>query len=367
MTNSIDWEDIIENLDHQNCILFLGPQAYTDHTKVSLETRLLEELKVYDGGNPYIKAYYEDGFFLFREKRFKRKVIRQINQFYQDQLSVVEGFVEKLARIPFHLYISMTPDRLLLRGFENLQIPCFHSFYNKGKAPAPFLKPNNKVPLVYNMLGMINRNESVVLTHNDLFDYLKSIFVGKSMPIQLRESLFEAEQYIFLGLPFEKWYLQLLFRILSLHTSELEHLERIATRPESDFKKDLFHEQFRIEFIPDDVTNFVDRLYLECEAAGKLRIPSGKRIQTKRLTVEEVEKAVVAGEERKAMGLMMSILELYLPRTEQLRSDLILLMNRFENIENQFLQGIEDPFSRSERNKVVSSFLQLVEKFRSLI
>ena len=233
----IDWDDILYNLKNEKTIVFLGPKTYLSPDDRPIEHLLLDYLKVKDPNNPYIKAYYEDGFFLFKEKKFRRRVVRQIRSFYQEQFENLEHFLTKLARIPFHVYINMTPDKLLGNTFKKMSVASYQDYYNMGKAPNPYSQPNKENPMIYNMLGYIGDNESLVLTHNDLFDYLRSIFVGKSMPIGLKEELYDAVQYIFLGLPFEKWYLQLLLRILELHTQELEHLERIATKPDESIKK----------------------------------------------------------------------------------------------------------------------------------
>lgn len=50
------------------------------------------------------------------------------------------------------------------------------------------------------------------------------------MNSDLKDALERAERYIFLGLPYEKWYFQMVLRILSLHSDKLKEVERLALR-----------------------------------------------------------------------------------------------------------------------------------------
>ena len=364
---SIDWEDIIDNIKNEKTIVFLGPNTYLSNDDHPLEELMLKTLGVHDPDHPYIKTYYEDGFFLFREKKYRRRIIRQMKEFYTKQFEEQEAFLTKLARIPFHIYIGMTPDHMLGRAFGELNLNSSQDHYNMGKAPGPYTAPRKNQPLIYNMLGSINSNQSIVLTHNDLFDYLKSIFVGKSMPLGLKEELFNAVQYIFLGLPFEKWYLQLLLRILSLHTRELEHLERLATKPRFELKKNIFKEQFRIEFIADEAESFLHQLYAKCEESGILRDVNEDKALNPKVSIEDIYNIIAKGENQKALNSMMGLIKLYLPKTEELRKDLLVLMNDYQNIEKQFLQGTDGPYTGKERNRIIAAFLDLIDRFRAFV
>ena len=368
MNSSIDWEDILENIKNRKCILFLGPKAYQDDERITLESKVFKDLGISDLSNPYLRAYYEDGFFLFKEKRFRRKVIKQLNNLYHKFSESYKNTLQKLAQIPFPIYVSTTPDNLLFEEFYDLNIPCFHSFYNMGKTPEPYLPPYQDVPLIYNMFGFLERNESMVLTHNDFFEYFKSIFIGKSMPDKLKDELFNAEQYIFLGLPYDKWYLQLLLRILSLHTSDLEHLEKIAIQPNQFFPGELYQEQFKIEFIPEEVNLFIGYLFDLCERENILRTPSKDSFPIQNLTFEEVENAIASGKEYEAMDMLMFIIEVFHPKTDGLKNELLLIKSDYNNIQENFLKGLEDSnMNRMNRNKAIATLLSLNDKVKDLI
>ena len=193
---TFDWEDVLDALEDEKCILFLGPGAFRSVDGSTLEAQLHRELDASNPDHPLIRTFYEDeGFFLFREDRFKRKVIRRIRRFYEQPQGTTEALLSKVARIPFHIIFSLTPDGLLPRAFDQLHLPYVHDFYYKNHKPKDYIEPRAEKPLLYNMLGYVEEYDSLVLTHNDLFDYLHSIFAGKSMQPELRQQLKQAHSY----------------------------------------------------------------------------------------------------------------------------------------------------------------------------
>lgn len=167
--------------------------------------------------HPYIRAFYEqDGFFLFRENKFRTRVISQLRAFYAGNFPVAEAVFEKIAQIPFQIIVTLTPDRLLSTVLNRQNVPHQTNFYHYGQAARPLEKPIGDLALFYNLLGWVEEDESLVLTHNDLFSYLESVFSGGRMHFDLKSELLQANNYIFLGLPFGKWYMQLLLRVLNI-------------------------------------------------------------------------------------------------------------------------------------------------------
>jgi hypothetical protein len=356
-------EETIENIKNKKCILFLGPGAYLNRGKENLEDKMLAQLGVKDKTNEHVKVYYEDGFYLFDNKRLKIKYIKQVRAFYEQEAQRDNPLLEMIAQIPFHLLITFTPDHLLSHTFRKLGFACHEDFYFKNNPPQSPAVPSTNQPLIYNMLGKFSEYESLVLTHNDLFDYLKSIFAEKSMDLKLKETLFKAEQYIFLGLPFEKWYMQLLLRVLKLHTENLEHLERLATSPGDGVSKKIYIDQFSIDFIPSDSTDFVKHLYDEFVKGGHpLRVPKLSAPRTSALSKKALYGLLAAGETEDAMNALKSQLE-SMNEYGEVYTDLITLMNHFQDIQNQernSLIKLED--AGIEKNKIIRGLLTIANR-----
>ena len=365
---TFDWEVVLDALEDQKCVLFLGPQLYTAPGGGVMEEALAEALDAQDPDNPFIRNYYEeDGFFLFREARFRRRVVRQIRQFYEQPFPESQELLEKVARIPFHLIFLMTPDNLLLDTLRRGGYPFQHDFYFRNQPAKDYVFPTRDNPLIYHMLGCLEEDESLVLTHNDLFDYLHSVFNSNSMHQELKTELADAYNYLFLGLPFEKWYLQLLLRVLSLHTDKLKSLERFASRPEAPTEKGLFEEQFNIEFVPDQAPAFIEELYRQCEGRGLLRpLPEQSGHGTVEAAFAKIQKWIARADIQKAMEELKGLLEPYRPRSEELLRELLLLMSSYQNLEKQSQLGIDGPEAGKEKNRIIYALLNLMDEAKKL-
>lgn len=216
----IDWDLTIDTIKAEKCILFLGPEIFASQQKEKLDDQLLAYLKLDD--DPSVEIY-QDGLFFFRERQKRTQTYLKIRRFFQEQdFAATNALFEKIARIPFHLIITVTPDQNLANIYEKLNLPVATDFYwKKHAADSETSVPSAQMPLIYNMLGSVERPESLVLTHDDLYDYLESIFQAQGMSGQLKYHISnQAQSIIFLGIPFHKWYMQLLLRVLHLHKDE---------------------------------------------------------------------------------------------------------------------------------------------------
>ncbi|MCB0666282.1 MAG: hypothetical protein KDC80_10685, partial [Saprospiraceae bacterium] len=70
--STIDWDFIISTIEDEKCILFLGPEIFTDEQGHRLEDRVFKYLNV--DNNPDIQTCYrEDNLFLFNSRARKTK------------------------------------------------------------------------------------------------------------------------------------------------------------------------------------------------------------------------------------------------------------------------------------------------------
>jgi len=267
----IDWEFITETIKNEKCILFIGPELFKDENGLTLEEQMSKYLDV--GNNEDIQKFYkDDGLFFFTSGTQKTKSYYKIKKFYNQAFPQSKVIFEKLAKIPFHFIISITPDKKYFETFESLGFNSRFEFYwKKQNADTSINRPSIKNPIIYNMFGSIDKQESMVLTQDDLFDYFESIFQEDSMPKKLKLSLQGADNFIFLGIDFEKWYMQLLLRILYLHNDKYEFMRYAANQKTSDELKAFCYQHFKIEFIPTKIDEFVNELHNQCEKVGLIR------------------------------------------------------------------------------------------------
>ncbi len=247
----IDWELTLDTILAERCILFLGPEIFTSAEGQTLDDQLLTYIGA--AADPDLKVY-QDGLFFFRMRQKRTETYLKIRRFFQqEEFPEANALFETIARIPFHFIISVTSDNQLARAFERLQLKFkSHFYWKKQPADQKIPIPTIRRPLLYDILGNIEKPGSLVLTHDDLYDYLESIFKSQSMSNRLKDHIVnEAQSIIFLGLPFDRWYMQLLLRVLHLHKDE-EFMRFAASQELSKEVKTLCKEQFQINFVPNN-------------------------------------------------------------------------------------------------------------------
>lgn len=339
--------------------MFLGPDLFRNAAGESLSQQLAAHLEVPD--NPDIQSFYEgDGLFLFRGKPQKTRSYFEIERFYEQPFPEAEETLRQIMRIPFHLIFSITPDRKYQDLAEEEGYPSKFDFYwKKGAKSSTLGVPSQQNPIYYNLFGAVEQQESLVLTHNDVFDYFESIFKENDLPANLKAALQQASNLIFLGFDFEKWYMQLLLRILNLHDSDAAFLRYAASQQTEAAMRTFCHEQFKIEFMPNNTKEFVNELYQACEENGMLREPKdqeGSKIdQLRKLIAKDKLKEVLEGLE--------TFLESVGRPAEDLLDDVLLLANRHSRFERKQREGILD--SRDEEvqaAKIRKSIVELLKE-----
>ncbi|MEO1262868.1 MAG: SIR2 family protein [Bacteroidota bacterium] len=363
---TVDWEDVLETLDDQKCILFIGTGAYEAPGGGNMENALTDWLDASNPDHPHIHLHNPDGFYLFKKNRYKRKIITEMKRFFNQPFPETEMQFSRIARTPFSMLFSLTPDNILARTFDVMGYEYEPDFYFRNrKASNKFVPPTKHKPLIYNLMGNIEEPESLVLTHSDFFDYLQSVFLAKSMNEDLLDALERMDRYIFLGLPYEKWYFQLLLRVLSLHSEKMREIERLALEEFEDPRlHKIYTEEFKIEFFPASTSAFIGELYRKCEAEDLLKplpkidpeeanlpdpaLPSLKELLAEAKTADVMQQLKVYLQRRK-------------PRSSSLLNDLIVLRNQFNLLVQRELRGTIDSRDLSvENNQIVERMLELI-------
>lgn len=369
VSNDLDWEEIIDSIEAEKCVLFLGSGMYQAASCTSFENALGQWLGVEQANHPSIQVYNDDGFFLFREERsHKRNVTRQIKNFYSQTFPEMDDRLAQLAKIPFNLIVSLMPDNILARKFDELGFPYQPDFYFRKRPHAKvFEKPSRNKPLIYNLMGNIEVPDSIILTHNDFFDYLESVFKGNGMHPEFREELESAERYIFLGLPYEKWYFQILLRVLSVHSEKLKGVVRMALEKlPNDKLETLYAEEFKITFYPSHPEVFIQDLYTACERANVLKKtppPDPALVNIPERGLDEIKELVAQAQLEQALLHLRVYLDRRKPRSYHLLNELLVLRNQYHFLRQREIRGtIDDKDLRIEYAQITERSLLLVDK-----
>ena len=284
------WELIIKRIEEEKCILILGPDIALEGKKT-----LNEQLKAFLDNNSTQKYryYIDDEFYSFTDETEKEYAFYDVQQFF-DKLEYSD-IHRKIAEIPFHMIISVSPDLRIRKAFEDRKADYFFDFYNKEQNPQGIGKPTKSKPLIYNLFGNIEVEGSLIFTYNDLFDYLIAIFGKRELHMDLRREIQESRMILFIGFKFEKWYFKLLLRLLYENKSKLSHAAAkdirsyfIEDGKENDLErtelfncvKNFYTEEYKVGFIDLTGEEIVDTIHEKLSQKNELRTVQKSQVKT---------------------------------------------------------------------------------------
>ena len=185
-TKPVDWDFILKTLQRQKCILFLGPELFRTTDGSKSKQQLFFETMAKE--NPEkILSYNQDGFFLFSNPQNKTRIFLKIVDFFEEQPD--QEIIRKIAEIPFHTIISINPDIALKKFFEQHNYPHSFEFFDKKNKKDLIEAPTKEKPLLYNLFGSVTKEDTLILTHDELFDYFSALMGNNVLPLELRSTL----------------------------------------------------------------------------------------------------------------------------------------------------------------------------------
>jgi hypothetical protein len=231
-----DWRVLLKSIRQGKCIPLLGPDIAVDPTNfrgeplsVQLAQKLANELRSAGKGGGLLATNdlaavaqtYE------REMRKRRAGLElAVEDFYTPYRDQTTQLHLDMAALPFALCISTTPERFLLNAFhETPNKEPIYDFYHfqpdpkrppRPLSPAPPTTNPQEHPLIYDLYGSINEADSLVLTENDLLDFLGSVIrqTPALHPYVTGQFKDPSVSFLFLGFGFRHWYIRILLHAL---------------------------------------------------------------------------------------------------------------------------------------------------------
>lgn len=350
---NVNWKFIVNTIKSEKCVLLLGPELPVCKDGESIHTALCSFLDI--ESNQSISSYYKnDGFFLFPDGMAKTFVYYEMKDFFGGEFN--NDLYKKIGQIPFHLIVSLNPDHILHNILQEFGIAHQFEYYKKKQKPVEVDYPVKKMPLVYNLFGSIAEEESLILTHDDLFDFLLTALGQHRLPTKLQRALNEADNFIFLGFGFDRWYLQLLVRILSTNEEKFRHIRYALNQNISIETKSFYIEQFKINFIDQPEIDFINKLFDACKKDGILR---------------EVEKANQALHLRLKAFLEKDEVENVLHHLKDFFADTVdedivmMQTSRYNRLNRNIKKGIIDNKEAGlELNRIKNALIELIQKVK---
>lgn len=349
------YRNVLADIKNQQCVLLVGPEVVTVRGE-SLSTHLRNHLL--RTNNDDITHYYQkDGFFLFKDSIAKEDVQRELKLYFESIKAngeVEESIYRQISEIPFHLVVSINPDTFLsdyciMNGIKHR----FGFFRINGGAIPDMDEPTKQLPLFYNLCGCVQDDESLVLDYDDLFRLMKSVLGSPGLPPKLKATLESAKTFICLGFDFEKWYSQLLLRLLSEKKGSSIKKYAINTDiADTDTSTFLVH-QFGITFLGEDRA-FFHELHERCKSEIGLRELFTTGSTNKHRILDLVQK----GEIKSAFNQINSCLS----TNDVFRNDFIILSSQYNDLESKRLAGMLDMRDYFVRfNQIIDGIIELVK------
>ena len=260
-----------------NCVLLLGPGVAVDPR--SADSPLLSTLLAHhlasdpdlqgrcppemQGNLRYVAQQY------FQAKRSLEELHIETCDFYRNYEGLTTDCHRHLADLPFKLIISTTPDDFMFQALSETQGKRPAAAHYDFRRPEPVrieALPSAAAPLVYYLYGRHARPTSLVLSENDLIEFLVDVVRGEPpLPDYLRGRLGDPETtFLFIGFGFHNWYLRVLLHVLKVygHTGKAVAIEDTGffTHPDRSQTVGFFSGDRLVDFRPLPWDSFARQL-----------------------------------------------------------------------------------------------------------
>lgn len=283
---------ILEAIQEGKCVLVLGPEVchfegknfdesiksayeyYYDKVIDNSERRRFSKIAFSDF------SFIKEELMSLKSQQKEEMHIYRFAKWYFEQRKEWEQYFRQIAQLPIPLIISLLPDDNLQTAFEEIFADKPDGFsvsrYSRTNKDVPVINqiPSKEHPLIYKLLGDLERYDAT-FTFDDWFGYFKNIFGKQPLPEKIEFVLQNNPVFVFLGVRFEKWYIQLLIRLLiSESNGNLIGGERYSMVHSAEDDVDiLVWDRFQLQFEGEKPADFLQEVYNACKEHQLLRIP----------------------------------------------------------------------------------------------
>ena len=273
--DEVQWDDLIDSIEYNKCVVFLGPEISVDENGVSLHENFNRS-----SGKQGLEYNDKDGFFMpgddksDTEKDILMKVMKYYSYQFAPHNTLGNQIIENIAKIPLPLIVSVAPDETIHKVFHEFNKP--HNFYAYNGKTLDIQVPTVENPVLYNLLGSPlgspvdkpasgNTNEKgfYIFMHEHYYDYMQKR-TNVRLPLNICDMIKNAHRFLFIGIDFNKWYNRLLLFCLDVKAKGFSCFPTDLDVVHSDFIK----QQFKITHTEGNYLKFVEILLSKCIERG---------------------------------------------------------------------------------------------------
>ena len=270
-----NWEALIYAIKKNKCILMLGPDTAIE--KVGGQPRLLTESlanqlaeRLEPGTrkllNPSDLAQASQYYAI---EKGRHTLEARAESFYKEKQDLCSDLHRDLAALPFYFTITTTPDSMFINALEkNKKEPVINWYNFNGENQGMVQMGTVEKPLVFYLYGSVSEPESLMLTENDLLDFLVALSSEKwPLPNNIRSELKNGDKsFLFMGFGFKHWYLRILLHVLqggNKKNSRSFALEKFPPDNTADLQRTVFFfkkSDYKIHIFKKNFNDFAAQL-----------------------------------------------------------------------------------------------------------
>jgi|SRR5882672_724726 len=215
--NEADWRLIVKRIHEERCVPFLGAGASVagdqEHglpTAFQLASALARDSGYpgSDKGDLFRVAQY---FQMVNDPYELRNFIREQLQKGNNSPTVVHN---TLAALPFRYVLTTNFDKLMERAFEDARKTPQVALYQLHGDRVELPMATAKDPLVYKLHGTVDKLDTMIVTEDDVVDFLSCVIVGDPPLPPVLKKLFEDNSILFIGYGLKDWNIRVLMRAI---------------------------------------------------------------------------------------------------------------------------------------------------------
>jgi hypothetical protein len=344
----MDFEDIKAAILEERVIVFLGHSLSVNYKNPNCEREFFQD--IFENNQKDIKAYHkEDNFLIFNSDFANKKIRRKTKPFYEQDFG--SETLSKLAQIPFHSFLCLAPDMSLVNTFSEQKFSFSHLYWKNTTGIENEYSAQN--PLIYHLFGCTVDTESIIISHSDLFNYIKFIHADGNQLQKAFGNTFDKDKYeylLFLGCDFDKWYFQLVLNLLNVGV-DYDSYESFAfnTEGERNHWKDVYEQYYQVKFVEEDkIDDFTNTLHSQFDENELRQAQTKPNIKT--YHKQNIYKLLFEGFDDTNLRLMC-----------QLDSDFGIVYDNFATGQDK-QQRIEALISHAERHLLMEKLIHLAEQ-----
>jgi hypothetical protein len=258
------YETIADNIRSKEgqCVLLLGPELSVD--KDGIDYKAYFKNLVESESDSILKYFHNENLFLLKDGISPRGIRKLVKEFYSNVGDPV--LLEMISRLKIPLIINASPDTSLNKVFDEK-----HYAYKPGYFsidPDPTFQeipiPTKDVPAIINIFGSVEKDLSLILTHDKLYETIECLLQDNSLPRNIELFIKGASSFIFLGFKFDSWHYQLLCHKLEINNAD----KTILSSPNCSFNEEvsfIMKNHFKMDFTCENPVQAIERIIQNCE------------------------------------------------------------------------------------------------------